>query len=155
MPQCHAITLPLNALLIYSGPTVVVPGREGFELVIVAARASDREAQKRLADCADDIIELIVAIRHLVGGFIIPMPETQKACGDVSVYGGVWQLVACDLFKDKAVEGFIVIQRFDDIVAVAPYEGFFCVTLVPVAVCVASDIQPVAGPAFAVLGAGE
>jgi hypothetical protein len=23
MPQCHAITLPINALLIYSGPTIL------------------------------------------------------------------------------------------------------------------------------------
>jgi hypothetical protein len=45
---------------------------------------------------------------------------------------GVLEFVACDLFKDEAVVGFVVVEGLNDIIAVAPDEGLFGVAFVAV-----------------------
>ena len=63
--------------------------------------------------------------------------------------------LACDLFPGELVVGKIVVEGLDDPVAIGPGIAAGFVVLKAVALSVASDIEPVACPAFAVIGRGE
>ena len=134
---------------------VVVARGQRLELVVVTTGAADGEAEKGLPGGADDVVELIVAIRGGISGFIIPMTEAKKAGGDVRFERAVRQFVTCELLDDEAVEGFVLVERLNDVIAVAPDEGLLGIALVAVGIGVAHHIQPVACPAFAVCGASE
>jgi hypothetical protein len=60
-----------------------------------------------------------------------------------------------ELFADEAIVGHVAIEGTDDIVAVAPGMGPDGIVLETVAFREASEIQPVAAPAFAVVGRVE
>jgi len=60
------------------------------------------------------------------------------------------ELVTGNLFLDETVEGLVVVEGLDDIVAIPLDVGPRFIGLVAVAVGVAGDIQLVASPAFAV-----
>jgi hypothetical protein len=72
---------------------------------------------------------------------------------DVGVAGG--EEVAGDLFHHEAVEGEVLVEGADDVVAEAPGVGADVVLFVAVGLAVADDVEPVAAPAFAVGGGGE
>ena len=61
------------------------------------------------------------------------------------------QLIPRDLFLHKAIVGFVVIERLDDVVAVPPGIAIINVRLIAAAVGVPGGVEPVAGPAFAVV----
>ncbi len=54
---------------------VVVGLRDRVDLVIVAAGAVDRQAEKHLAGRRDDVVELVVAGLLCVGRFVVPQAE--------------------------------------------------------------------------------
>jgi hypothetical protein len=56
------------------------------------------------------------------------------------------------LFGDEAVEGLILVEGVDDVVAVAPGGRLGTVALVAVGFGIAGDVEPVPRPAFAVFG---
>ena len=139
----------------HSNQAVVVACAQGLKLVIMAARTADGQAQEGLPGGAHDVIELIVAIRRRIGGFIIPVTQAKKPGGDFCLQRTVRQFIARQLFEHEAVEGLVVVQRTDDIVTVAPHKRLLSITLVAVAVGVAHHIQPVPGPALAIARAFE
>ena len=63
--------------------------------------------------------------------------------------------VARNLLHDELVEGFVVIDRANDVVAISPRLGAISIYMVAVRFSVANQIQPVAAPPFAVVGAGQ
>jgi len=67
-----------------------------------------------------------------------------------------FELIAGDLGFDEGVVGEVFVEGFDDPVAVTEGVGIgeFSVGVETV-ICVAGDIEPVAGPAFAVVWGGE
>ena len=73
-----------------------------------------------------------------------------RACGIVGP-----EFVARDLLLHKAVVGLVFVERFDDVIAVAPGVGAGLVALEAFAFGVAGEIEPVACPAFAVMRRGE
>ena len=59
--------------------------------------------------------------------------------------------VACDLFADKLVIRFVIVEGVNDIVSVAPGIWKSHVDFFATGFCVASDVEPIAPPAFAEL----
>ncbi len=123
--------------------------------MIVTAGAAERQAEKDLGRGGDDIVELIVAILGGVGGLVVPGTETMEARGDDRVGAGLGQLVAGDLLDKEAVVGFIVVERADDPVAIAPGVGLGRVALESVGLGEPYDVEPVPRPSLAMCGAGE
>ena len=63
--------------------------------------------------------------------------------------------ISGDLFFQKSVVGLVVIKSIDDIVAVSPCCRTAFVPLESVSIGVVSDVEPMAGIAFAIVGRGE
>ena len=99
----------------------IVIGRwNRIELVVVAARASDRQPQERLADVVDRILE------HDVPQVVGTDPD---APGNGDVAGAncllpalavvvVGQQIAGDLFANELIVRLVFVERIDDVVAV-------------------------------------
>ena len=133
---------------------VLLPDR--IELVVVAARAADRQSQRALADHADDVVEVVetplgvvlLAEQH-------PRPGAQEAGGDLAVVGLAVHLVAGDLLDEEPVVGHVGVERLDHVVAIAPGIGAVDVVLEAAGVGVAGHVEPVTPVAFAVVRRGQ
>ncbi len=145
------------------GPEAVVfTLGDGIEFVVVAAGAVDGEAEGGGEDLGDDVVEVAGAggaTEHVALGFDVAdeVPRSggeESGCDDGR--GVAWgEDIACDLFAEKAVVGFVVVEGIDDIIAVAPCVWADLVTFESVGVGVVGDVEPVPSPAFAVVGGGE
>ena len=62
------------------------------------------------------------------------------------------KLVAGDLFLHEAVIRLVIVERFDDVVAITPDVGTGFIRFEPIAVGVARHVQPMTPPALAVSG---
>ncbi len=121
----------------------------GVELMVVASGAPNRQAKESGTGHA-----------HHVGQFVGPLLLPEQ--GVFAVYdilgashdkagGGVFShRVPGNLFKDKAVVGFVLVEGPDYVVAVVVGIGPLVVGLEAGAVGVANDVQPMTGPAFPV-----
>ncbi len=154
-------------------PIVIDLGNR-IELVIVTPRAFHRQSHGRRRHDLDRVVESLVEVAgaHLGLGKLRPAcvrGTPQKACRDDGLedFGGqlllrfisapvVDQLVSRQLLLKEAVVGLVLIERADDVVAIAPGGASRRVRIQdPFGVRVARQIQPMAAPAFAVMRAGE
>ena len=128
---------------------------EGVELVIVALRTTNRDAEQGAADGAGHFIKDHVAslgeqidVRHV-------LPRKQKPSGD----GGlriVWvQQVTGDLLLDELVVREVGIEGVDDPVAITPSVGPDLVMLKAVRLRETREVEPVLRPMLAVSGKGQ
>ena len=89
------------------------------------------------------------------------MSEPQKAGGDecIDVFGRggfcTGAFVSGELFADETVEGFVVVEGANDVVAVAPHTRTKLVAFIAIGVGIADDVQPEPCLAFAVMGRCE
>ena len=136
---------------------VIVGGRDGIELVIVAAGAADAQAEHGLSEVPDGVFESDVAI---------PFGADADAARDGNVAGGydllpalvvvfVRQKVAGDLLAKELVVGFVVAEGVDDVVPVFVHLRNREVGGVARGIGIADHVEPVPAPAFAVLLGGE
>ena len=136
------------------GDGVVVVGGNGIELVVVAAGAVDGQSKKDGAGGAHHVVEFIGA---LIGGedevfaFDLVHGTTDEESSGGIFAGGV----ACDLLADESIEGEVLVEGADDVVAVGPCIFAHLIHFEAVALCEANDVEPVAGPAFAEVGGVE
>jgi len=85
---------------------------------------------------------------------IVPWTEAQVASGREGVpfrlVRGIagHEFIACDLFMEESVEGFILFERADHIVAEAPCLRAEFIPVVAIAVAVADRIEPESGEVF-------
>ena len=86
---------------------------------------------------------MIVEVRHVRAG-------KEEAGG-----GFVSHQISGDLMLHKGVEGHVVIERFNDPVAVLPSAVAFGIVLKAVSICVARQIQPPLRPVLAIARRGE
>ena len=123
----------------------------------------DGQGSERAHGVGDHVIAVEVACDFAVGfvfGDFGVTDEVPWAGGDEAegfdAVAGVWEEdIAGELFGDEAGVGFVGIEGADDVVAVGPCVRARLVLVVAVGVAVVDGVEPVAGPAFAVLGAGE
>ncbi len=142
---------------------VVILLSDGIELVVVAAGAVRRDAGERRHHVRHDVVAVDVTANLAIEGVLadvaqgtfIPGTRRQKTEGR-DAFGFVREEgVGGDLFLDEAVVGPVLVERVDDVFAVAP--GGFSGTILVVSVGFGemNDVEPVPGPAFAVTGGGQ
>ena len=141
---------------------VILPLQDRIELVVVAAGAVDRHATAARHHLRDHVVEVVGAglpPQHVALGLDLT-DEIPRACREES--GGDYGVgvvgrdhVAGDLSPNKLVVGEVGIDRLDHPVAIPPGVGPELIAFEAVGVGVVGDVEPVAGPAFAVVGRGE
>ena len=141
---------------------VILPLQDRIELVVVAAGAVDRHAAAAGHHLRDHVVEVVgtgLPPQHVALGLDLA-DEIPRACREES--GGDHRVgivgrdhVAGDLSPKKLVVGEVGIERLDHPVAIPPGVGPELVAFEAVGVGVVGDVEPVAGPAFAVVGRGE
>ena len=149
---------------------VVVFLRDGIELVGVAAGAVHGEAEGAAAHLFDQLEERFVAFDREIGDVLFGDVEdgAEVAGGGeefVDLRGAgfgaapVDEFVAGELLDQETVPGFVFVEGFDDVIAVAPHAfgvlGLFGVEVLAGGVDVAGGVEPLAAPAFAVARGGE
>ena len=150
---------------------VVVLLRDGIVAVIVAFGALDRHAVEGGADDFERVDDGGIAGEEgVLGAGSVGSHAEETGGGDefgVASLFGIGRcvrmqaqlrgdLVAGDLFTHEFIKGFVGIERLDHIVAELPGVLPLGVLLVEaLGIGVAGDIEPVAAPAFAVLGRVE
>ena len=126
--------------------------------MVVATGAAERHAHERAAQR----VELFVDDVHL---HLTPVilgqhfcANAQEAGGDVArvpcrfrLFTGRLQQVARDLFPDELIVRLVLVERVNDIVAVAECVDIGQVFVEPVAIGITRDVEPVASPFFAVV----
>jgi len=136
---------------------VVIFDGNGIKFMIVTAGAADGEAEHGGSGSGGHVIEFIVA-----GAFEFLLGELGGEDASAEEPGGhhcEWvvrrDLIACELPADELVPWHIGIESLDDEVAVV--EGIFAIVVLLEAVALgeARGVKPVAGPALAIVGAGE
>ena len=146
-------TVHADLVRLEDGPQPVVVGLQyGVVLVIMAARALDRQTQKGGSGVFHRLLQPDVAVE--------PVPTTGQVAGgadDVRVAGS--QLVTREHLQHHAIVTLVLIDRFDDPIPPAPQVAVAVADLVgfcpAVPVAVAPDVHPVAPPAFAVTGTAQ
>ena len=143
-----------------AGHGVVIFDADGIEFMVMAAGTAQSHAQEGLANLDHLRVDVVGAHALLVGVDDFHIAHHQKAGGGEVLCALLGLLegheITGDLLAHKAVKGFVLVEGGDEVVAVAP--GLLGVHAVGGAhhVGVAGEIQPVAGPAFAVgLGAKQ
>jgi hypothetical protein len=121
----------------------------------MAAGALEPESEKDIGggigDFGKDEVPLTAGITIVV--FVDPVSEESSGHECCGIFGE--EFVSGELFLEKAVVGLVLVERLDNVVAVAPGIGAVEVGAVAVGVGIANEIKPDAGPALAVGGALE
>ena len=129
--------------------------RERVELVRVALRAAEREAEPRRTRRRD-------AVRHRVEAELVRIDAALLVEHRVAVEAGrdflierrAREHVSRDLLDRELIERLVGVQRIDDPVAIRP-DRPRAIFLVAVRVRIAREVEPLARPAFAVARRGE
>ena len=120
--------------------------------MVVAPGAVDGHAEHAASDRGQDIVQIVVPpLRVVLLAEVHARPGSEKAGGDERLVGHVIQLVARDLLAQELGVRLVLVERVDDVVAVAPGVYSDVVLLETVGVGVAGDVEPVAAPALAVM----
>ena len=131
----------------------------GIELVVMTACAVDRDAHRGGDDLRDHVIEISRtsgASEHVALSFHLPhkVPRSggEKSSGNDGLRIIRHDHIPRDLLADELIIGLVSIERFNDIVTIAPHIGAQLITLKAVCVGVMGDVEPVPCPALAVMG---
>jgi hypothetical protein len=132
---------------------IVVGCGDRIELMVVAAGARDGQAEEALRRGVDALVDgVVVVLEALADGDEAERGETRVVLGEVG------QAVGRELLDDELVVRLVGVEGVDDVIAVGPgaverLDG--AVALQPLGVGVAGGVEPVAGPALAVMRRGE
>src|SRR5262249_20103536 len=128
---------------------VVVLSKDRVELVIMTSGAAEAQAKEHLGGDVRHVVEddfTNLADLTLIA-LVDPMAEGAGNGQRVRVF---WSnLVTGELFPDEPVVRLIVIERTDDVIAVAPGLGSIVIAPMSVRLRVSHEVQPVSTPAFA------
>ena len=134
---------------------IIILLAERLEFMVVTSRASERDAQEHGCGGVDGVVQGVEAALRLVRRVHhVGAQKVEGGGGDRPRIVGR-QFVSGDLFADEAVVGFVAVKGVDHVIAIAPRMRAQGVMFESVAFGVAHEIQPVTGPAFAVVRRGE
>ena len=125
---------------------VIVVGRNRIELVVVAASATDGQAEQPAADDIDLVVDVVMYIVEFAASG--KEPQRRERFG-----GSVWsKLVGGQLFEHESIVGHIPIEGVDHVIAISigVRIAAFLGERVALRVRVPRDIQPMPSPAFTV-----
>ena len=130
--------------------------------MVVAARAGHGEAEHAARYGVDALVALVGATLYRLGLIPYPRGSAEEACRLEIVGGGfLVEQVAGELHLQEMVVGHVVVEGFDDPVAIdvgAIERHVAAATRIEAAnvvVGVARDIEPVPAPAFAIAWRGQ
>ena len=129
--------------------------RDRIELVIVALGTGQRDSEKRGGHVSRQIVERILPGQQDVRGVALIGPHEQVARGDLGGRILGEEFIPGDLLGEELVVGEVAVEGLNDPVAVFPREGTDRVGVVAGGFGEAHDIEPLAAPVFAIVGAGE
>ena len=133
--------------------SVVVGLRDRIGLVIVAARAGGGQAEKGARGGIDLLIDQVgeeFPLVHLADQFLADGEEARgnEILRPLAIIGD-GQGVARELLADEAVEGLVLVEAVDHVVAVTPGVREDAVGIPSGGVGVAGDVEPMAAPVLA------
>ena len=135
-----------------AGETVVILLQDRIEFVIVAAGTLNSHAQNSASQCFQHIIQIIPApFRIVFFTEIYPGSGSQESGGNARLMSGVVELISRQLFGNKLVVRFVIVESSNDIIAIAPGVGPVYILFIAIGVGITGYIQPVAAPAFPIL----
>ncbi len=103
---------------------VIVELRNRIELVVMTARAGDREPEEGPRGRRDHVVHVLVTIlRILLLAEEHARADAMEAGGDQGVVADCIQLVAGELFHGESIVGLVFVEAADHVVAVAPGVG--------------------------------
>ena len=131
---------------------IIIRRRNGVVLVVMTARAGDREPHQPARGDVDAVVENIVNVAREPRAKCEKTKRSQRR-----LVVAVVQTVGGELLDDELVKRLVVIQRANDIIAIRPRprEGFFLEKNVALVVRVAGNIEPMPRPMLAVARRGE
>ena len=134
---------------------IVVFGRNGIELVVVAASAAQRESHEDLRRRVDLLIDHVVLHLDLVLLDQGLRPNCQESSRDDAflvdpIAPFRRQQVTCKLLDDELIERGVAVEGVDDVVAIAPCVRHLDVVVQTRRVRVARHVEPVASPLLAI-----
>ena len=126
--------------------------------MVVTPRTSDRQAQKRLADDVDlvvessarDFSESVALLRTSLNQNCV-VPNGRLPRGSIGAETLRRNLVARDVLAYELVVRNVFIERANDIVAIAPWRELVVIVFVSVRLGIADKVLPVPRPALAVV----
>ena len=129
--------------------------RDRVVFVGVALRAGHRRTHEHRVGRVDAVDDGGVAELFVAGAaFVLRHRVAMEGRGDELVFGRIGQQVAGQLVDDELVEGLVTVQGFDHPVTIGP-DRAARVGGIAGAVGIAGEVEPLAGPVFAVGGLGE
>ncbi len=134
---------------------VVVLLGEWILFVIVATGTSEAHPEEGFSGDLHDVGEHIVFCERGVCGTDVALHDAKEPRGGDGLTRWGDQLVACNLFRDEARVGDVVVEGVDEVIAEAPNVVFVSVVLESFCFCVANNVHPVARPFLAVVGTCE
>ena len=130
--------------------------RDGIELMVVALGAAGGEAEPSGGNRVGAIDDLLEAGFGAVDArFTVDEDVAMETSGYFLVGGRVGEEVAGDLFDRELVKRHVGVEGINDPLAVAPGVGPDLVFFIAIGVGVAGEVEPLAGPFFAVVGGVE
>ena len=143
--------------------TVIIIRADGIEFMIVALGAMHGHGAECIQRVGDHVVAVEVTGDFAIDFFLsdfgvtdeVPRAGGDEAEGGDAIEGAGKEDVAGNLFLHEAGVGFVGIERPDHIISVGPGMGAGLVFVEAVGFAEMHDIEPVAGPAFAVARGGE
>jgi hypothetical protein len=146
---------PLGTM-IGGGQGIVIPCRDGIELVIVAPGAGDRQAEDATGERVHAVLQFIGLGLGLACGAFAELGshalESEAREPRRVIRDRPREEITRDLQPDEVVVGKVVVEGLHDPVAVAEGGGRRREERIALVVRIAGHIQPVAAPALAVVG---
>ena len=142
---------------------VVLVLRNRVELVVVAASAVDRRADKRGHHGGDDVIAVQVAadlavervFADVAQRAFVPRPGSEETGGHGCPRIVRKEHVAGHLLLDKTAVGHVLVEGPNQVIAIRPGVVARPVLVMAVRLSEVDDVHPVPGPALAVLRTGQ
>ena len=132
---------------------VIVFLRNRIKFVIVATRTLNCQPQHAAPDRGKHIVEVIkAALRSILFPEIHSRARAKEPRGNHRVDTLRFEFIAGDLLFYENVEGFVLVQRADHVVAIHPGIRTVVVVLKAIGICITRHVQPVPAPAFAIVG---
>ena len=148
----RSASLSTSSTLLKNGEHLIeLALRDRIELVIVAARAAERQPEERPRRWwRRDRHRLYAILLEVDAAFVVAGRVAMEAGGDQLIDSGIRQQVAGDLLDHELIERHVVVDRVDHPVAILP-DIARRVDGVAVRVGIARQVEPVAAPAFAIM----
>ena len=143
----------------HSGKRIIIGGRNRIEFVVVTARTRNGQTQKGLPGNIDLVVDIIgsrfLRVGRAVQHFVEPeLRGTERRLPSRSIFAQALrrELVARNVLSYELVVRNIFVECANHIVAIAPRIELVVIVLVSVRLGIADKVEPVPGPALAVVG---